>query len=366
MELKDIKFNCAFFKGYMPCIPNKRTNVTCENCSQYNPVSKKILIIKLGAIGDVIRTTPLVTKFRTLYPHCHITWLTLSPNVLPEEHINVIYKPDAVSIMILQNEEFDIAINLDKDKEACILLTEVHATLKYGFIWKQGHIDIATQNAKHKLITGLFDQYSKENTKSYLEEIFEICHLQFDFEEYLIKTDKTYINKWQKEISKISDGKIVVGLNTGCGERWKTRLWPKDHWIKLIDELSKLNYFCLLLGGEVEHELNKSYAQQTKAFYPGHFSLEEFIALCSSCDIIVTQVSMMMHIATALKKQMILFNNIFNKHEFELYGRGVILEPVSGCDCYYGNTCTREKSCMNDIFVDTVIDNINILKQRIK
>ena len=74
----------------------------------------------------------------------------------------------------------------------------------------------------------------------------------------------------------------------------------------------------------------------------------------------------MMHIALALKKQLMLFHNIFNVHEFELYDRGIIIEPISGCDCYFGNSCSREKSCMHDISVQDVLTNIAVLNQNLK
>ena len=48
-------------------------------------------------------------------------------------------------------------------------------------------------------------------------------------------------------------------------------------------------------------------------YYPGTYSLEEFIAITANCDLIVTAVSMMMHIAIGLKRPLVLFNNIFNK-----------------------------------------------------
>ena len=75
---------------------------------------------------------------------------------------------------------------------------------------------------------------------------------------------------------------------------------------------------------------------------------------------------MMMHIAIALKKQLMLFHNIFNVNEFELYGRGVIIEPTSSCDCYFGISCKREKSCMYDISVQDVLTNIAALNQNLK
>lgn len=55
---------------------------------------------------------------------------------------------------------------------------------------------------------------------------------------------------------------------------------------------------------------------------------------------------------------MVLFNNIFNKHEFDVFGYGEILEPSSGCDCYYGTSCSRGISCMHDISVQQVNDAI--------
>ena len=116
----------------------------------------------------------------------------------------------------------------------------------------------------------------------------------------------------------------------------------------------------MILGGEAEAEANKYYAKKTGAFYPGHFSLEEFISLTDVCDLIVTQVSLMMHIAIALQKEMILMNNIFNSNEFELYGRGEIVQPSSGCDCYYGNTCSRKSSCMKDISVKTITSAVAV------
>ncbi len=355
--ISDLKFDCLYFKGHIPCIPNKLRNKICNDCNEYKPVSKRILIIKLGAIGDVIRTTPLIVKYRELYPFCHITWITNTPDVVPSEEVNTIYKFDLASVYTVQNINFDIAVNLDKEPEACILLKDVKSKEKYGFIWHNNHIDVATLNSEHKLITGLFDNISKRNTKNYLEEIFEICHLKFNKEPYLLDVDIDLQNKWTV-IRSYANGKKIIGLNTGCGKRWTTRLWPNEYWIDLIKELLNNNYFPVLLGGEAEDENNNVLVKETKAYYPGFFTLKEFIALTSNCDTVVTQVSMMMHIVTALKIPLVLMNNIFNSHEFYLYNNGIIVEPASGCDCFYGNNCKRGRSCMYDISVEMVLNGI--------
>src|ERR1043166_5624896 len=154
MELKDVKFDCRFFKGEIPCLPNKLRNKVCSTCDEYDPIKTKILIIKLGALGDVIRTTPLVTRFRKTYPNVHITWITQSPDILPKDHIEKILPFDFKSVFLVTHQSYNIAINLDKDQEACQLLADVDAKKKFGFTWKDHHIAAATPAAEHKLITG--------------------------------------------------------------------------------------------------------------------------------------------------------------------------------------------------------------------
>lgn len=357
MNSKDIKFDCRHFRGGIPCLPNKLRNKVCDRCDEYSPVTKSILIIKLGALGDVIRTTPLVTRFRKEFPGCKITWITHSPEILPKKLIEEILPFNFISVYGITHRKFDIAINLDKETEACALLADVNSKQKFGFIWLDGHIGIANHDAEHKLITGAFDSISKENKKNYLVEIFEICGMDFRGEEYLLDVNEMYFEKWNS-LRVNANGKLIIGLNTGCGKRWLTRIWPGNYWIELINLLQSEGYFPVLLGGKDEDDQNKQFAAETKAFYPGTYSLEEFIALSSHCDVIVSAVSMMMHIAIGLKKPLILFNNIFNRNEFFLYERGAIVEPESGCDCFYGNTCTRNEHCMNDLKPDSVFKAI--------
>jgi heptosyltransferase-2 len=197
-----------------------------------------------------------------------------------------------------------------------------------------------------------------------MDEIFEICHMKFAGEEYLIRRDGPKEARWREEVSRRTAGRTVVGLNTGCGKRWTTRLWPEESWMELIGGLRKAGYYPVLLGGPDEDAQNQVYARTTAAWYPGHFPLAEFIALCASLDVVVTQVSMMMHIAIAMKSKLVLMNNIFNRHEFELYGRGEILEPTTGCDCYYGTSCSRQRHCMRDLSPAAVLSAIGRLAPR--
>lgn len=336
--------DCLYFRGDVPCSPHKKYGVRCENCDYYTPVNKKILIIKLGAIGDVIRTTPLLEKINEVHPNSEIWWLTQYPDILPKSSIHKILPLNAESILLLENCEFDILYSLDKDLPAVSLAKKVVAKKKYGFTLLNNKPAPINELAEHKFATGLFDDVNKANKKSYLEEIFEICDWKFEYQEYQINLESN------RKFDIPNDNKIIIGLNTGCGDRWVSRLWPDEYWIKLINLLQNVGYFPVLLGGAAEDEKNRYFAEKTGAYYPGYFKLKDFIALVEHVYIVISAVTMGMHLATALKKPLILMNNIFNKYEFELYGRGEIVEPNHECKCFFSPTCTN-----NDYFcLDTL------------
>ena len=340
-----VRPDCRHFRGDLPCRPNKEHGHTCADCPVYAPVGKRILLIKLGAIGDVIRTTPLLRRLRQEHPGCYITWLTLTPAILPQQAVDEILKFDFASVLQLTARRFDVAINLDKEKEACALLRKVEAAQKFGYTLRDydGVPWPVNARADHKFLTGIFDQASLANTKPYVQEIFELCGFDFRGEEYVFDThaDKNY--DW----SALPAGPGPrIGLNTGCGDRWTTRLWSSEKWIELITSLQAAGYVPVLLGGEAEHPRNRELQAATGAAYPGTFPLPQFINLMHQMDGIVTQVTMGMHISIALGKPTILMNNIFNPHEFDLYGRGQIVQPNRECVCFYRGSCRLGTSCM--------------------
>lgn len=362
MKFSQINFDCLHFRSDIPCLPNKEHGVTCNSCNYYQKTETRILIIKLGAIGDVVRTTPIIEALRKKYSNAKITWLTHSSSILHKESIDTIIQYSGEQLFSLANQTFDLVINLDKDKEACILVDKIKSDKRLGYGWKNNHIYGYNTAAERKILTGLFDSISKENTKDYVSEIFEICELTYTNENYTINESSALKEKMKIEVNQVASNphskQPIIGLNTGCGKRWKTRLWPVSYWEDLIRNLHAKNYRVILLGGEEEHDKNQLIALSTDAGYRNHYSLPEFIALCSNVDLIVTQVSMAMHLALAVKTKIVLMNNIFNKYEFNLMGLGEIIEPKTGCDCYFGTKCCRETSCMYDLSVKEISNAI--------
>jgi len=345
-----INSDCRYFKGDVPCLYHKKEKVECQNCSHYEAIKERILIIKLGAAGDVIRTTPLLRKLKQQYPHSFITWLTLSPELVPDTWVDKVCFFDLKNITYLQAAQFDLLLNLDKDAEACALTNQISARQKKGFLLDEwNRCCPADRKAEEKFYTGLFDSLNKANRKSYPQEIFELCGFAFQGEKYILNNFAHENIKWD-----LPEQRPLIGLNTGCGGRWVSRLWPEENWIELANKLRACGKGVLILGGPEEHEKNRRIANQSGATYPGFFPLTKFINLVDQIDLMVTAVTMALHIAIGLEKKLVLFNNIFNRNEFELYGLGKIIEPAVSCDCYFSPVCPHDS--MKFIYVDTVLE----------
>lgn len=358
MKLNQVKTDCRHFKGDIPCKPHKQYGVHCVDsednlCKYYDQIDKKILIIKLGAIGDVIRTTPLFTRLKSEHPKAKFYWLTQTPEVIPAE-VDVVLKFDYKSALYLQNTKFYITINLDKDSEACSLLEQINSDNKFGFTLKDGLPHPADKKAEHKFLTGIFDDLNQKNTKNYLEEIFEICGMKYNGEKYLLNPFEEFNSEWN-----LPSDKTIIGLNTGCGGRWITRLWADENWIKLADLLHEAGFYVLFLGGEQEHEKNLKLSKNSKGNYLGFFPLKKFINLINQCDLVITGVTMAMHITLALHKKIVLFNNIFNPNEFELFGLGEIIAPEKDCKCFFRPECINEEyQCMTTLYPEKVFKTV--------
>ena len=150
--------DCRFFLGHKPC----RFRRACDGCPHYSPFGKRILIIKLAALGDVLRTTPLLRGLREKNPICHITWLT-EPGVvpmlrgIPEIDRLISYDPEAV--LQLSRESFDHLYCFDKEPKASALAMSIEAPHKSGFgMTRFGNVMPLSPESEYMFRLGIDDE----------------------------------------------------------------------------------------------------------------------------------------------------------------------------------------------------------------
>lgn len=349
-----VRDDCLHFNGYKPCKPHKDFGVHCDQCSHYRPASPRILVLKVGLAGEVLRCTPILRHLRRVHPDAEITWVTSYPDFVPARWVNRLLKHSWETAARLRAEEFDLVLSLDKDFDVCALADSIQTRERRGFgLNRQGRIVPRDERARRKWLTGAFDDLMLANTRHYVEEIFEICGFEYQGETYLLE---------DVERAPTPGDRPVVGLNTGASNVWTTRLWPEANWRSLATGLREKGLDVVLLGGALEDSRNRALAETTGARYGGVLPYRQFFGLVDSCDLVVTGVTMAMHVAIAREKPVVLFNNIFNRHEFHLYGRGEVIEPpgLPCLGCYKPRFDARcpVTNCMELIRPEAVVDAV--------
>ena len=86
----------------------------------------------------------------------------------------------------------------------------------------------------------------------------------------------------------------------------------------------------------------------------GGFSVREFAALISRCDVLVTADSLGLHLSLAVGTPVVCLVGPTSAAELELYSLGRILQGEVDCLGCYRTVCDLERDCMNTISVDRV------------
>ncbi len=356
----DIKADCRFFLGYKPC----KFKRLCHGCRDYKPMGTRILIIKLGAAGDVLRTTTILRGLKRKYPVSHIVWLTDKEALELLKDNNMIDDPLLYSyenILSIQPQYFDILINLDKDIRAAALASLIYAGKKIGFgLNKYGKIYPLNSEADYIFKLGLSDELKfRTNKLSYQQMCFDACGLDFEQDEYIFNLDKFKIAHASKfwKMHNIKKSDVVIGLNTGSGRIFSTKKWPEVYFVDLAKKLASLPRVRLaLLGGPLEVTRNREILSQSNVSLIDtgcNNTLLEFAAISRRCNLIVTCDTLAMHLAIAQKIPLVALFGPTAEQEVELYGRGIKIKSKIKCAPCYKSECETTK-CMKGIFPDYV------------
>jgi len=373
MPLNMLKYNCIHFPGDKPCKFHKLTGIKCNHCKNYKKINYKILIIKLDSLGDVLRTTCILPPLKLKYPDSYVSWYTRKEAkeiFQNNEFVDEVKLLEEDVHFRLNNEYFNLIINLDTSKLSASIATFSKGKEKRGFLLhEKGYIYPTNEHAKLWLEMSAFDDVKKRNEKTYQQIIYDILELKYEIALpilHLTNIEKEFSCKIQQNNG--SNQRILMGLNTGTGKRWPNKTWPIENWENFIRLVDCTEYKILLLGGREEKERNEYLAKKfPKVVNTGHNnSIREFASIVNACDVIITADTFALHIATALEKSIIALFGPTSMNEILLYGKGIKIRADTDCFCYYNRVCTHSPSCMESIDPELVFRKFNDIIKIIK
>ena len=288
----------------------------------------RILILKTGALGDVLRTTSILPGLRERFPTMEVTWVTApAARTLVERHPEVQRVLDvppgeeaAVAELSRQlaNERFEWVLSLDDEWPLCRMAVEQNAVRLSGATIGPDGERAYTEDVGEWFDMGLLSRLGKDQADARKVQNHK-SHPQIYADMFGITPGQPVLPLLERELAGAQDffrlAKLgtrgpVIGLNTGAGGRWTSKTMPLPEVVRLIESLHRSmagQVHFMLLGGPPEAERNQTIALHAANLAdPPHVvdggsenSLGEFAALIDRLDLLITSDSLALHPAGA-------------------------------------------------------------------
>ncbi|GAO45194.1 glycosyltransferase family 9 protein [Flavihumibacter petaseus] len=233
----------------------------------------KILVVKTGAAGDVVRSTVILTAF----PDYEITWITdpVVAGLLPDlPNLRVIDYKNIPAIVT--DESYDMVFSLEETETLARMATSVKSKQLIGMKWEDGKVTYDENEGAGWFDMSLVSKLgSKEkanalkmvNTKTFQEYLFGMMGRPFSGQAYSIYQPRT------------ASVKGVIGIEDRAGARWPNKVW--EGYPELQQRLKDLGYEIVVFEQKAD--------------------IRDYLEMIAGCSYVISGDTLAMHIALAYK-----------------------------------------------------------------
>jgi heptosyltransferase-2 len=329
---------------------------------------EKILIIRLSAIGDVLLTTPVIRMMKRRFPESSIDF------VVKEEYVP----------LLRSNSNLNFIWGFDPDKgfaELRRVLREIRA-VRYDLV-------VDFQVNLRSIIVSLFSMgRQKVHVRLKRWKRFLLVHFRIDLyskvepvpirflqslKSFEVKDDgkgldlaveedaqRTILQELEKR--SLNQKQKIIAIAPGAGRA--TKRWLEKGFADVSDHFLRIGYCVVLMGGRQDQKVCQRISRHINPAplnFSGLLSLEESTALLSRSDLLITNDTGLMHMASALGKPVVAIFGPTSRHLGFMPFRtaAVVVErPLSCRPCSYHGTehCPKDHfKCMKEIRTIDVI-----------
>ncbi len=348
--------------------------------------NKKVLIIRLSALGDTIHTLPLANALKKEYPSVRLDWIVEDKASTFIKNNPLIDKMYEIHKSTLGKEKNPIKklrgfISIIKDirKEKYDIVLDTQQLLKSGII-------LGLSGGKRKIT--LDD--GREFSYLFANEIIKTGRKQFDINYHVVKRNLEFakylgVKDLKEEFvipdfsGKYSQNAIAVfekidktkkTILIAPATTWANKHWTVENWVEVINEFSP---YCniLITATEKEKELiNKimTLTDNSKIInLSGQTSLQDMVFLSKNVDIVISPDSGSAHVAWCSgAKSIVTLFFATSASRTAPYGKNYhSISSSANCSPCMKKKCLKNKKnhCINEINAKEVINIVkNVLQ----
>lgn len=340
---------------------------------------KKIIFYRIGAIGDIIHTLPLVQLTRELNPQARIEYIVGSKQIA---ELLELYAGYIDKIHCIQHKGiFDRPAGFFPSKEEQELIRSLKKDPVDEFIYLHGNqLKASLLNLRFIKAKKLFI-YKRDESLSAVSNyvVSRYPELREDLKENPYRVLKSNTLKTVKPSELKEASKKSISIVLGVGKLRPTRAYPLSSWARLIEKLlCETDYQIHLLGGPDELDLSEEFmALMQKRIENLHYgwlekkpdtsrinnligktSLVELAGILKTTDRVFSADTGILHIAAALDAPITSVFSITSEQRFGPFKKDAVVLRSSKCLCeqsytnlpkHCDNTVCGYAKCMYDI-----------------
>lgn len=318
-----------------------------------------ILIVRLGALGDVVHAIPAAAALRAAFPDARIDWLvearhrelldlvTVLDRVLVVKRASVAGWTEAVRA--LRQTRYDVALDLQGLMKSAVFARASGAARVIGFsIW----------HLREKTARPFYSQTGSDDPGSHV--IRKNLRL---LETVGVRDDRVVFPFAHVESAALRSVRTLVGdgqpfalINPGAA--WPNKRWPPERFgetAAFLRDVRGISSFVLWGPGEemLARAVSESSAAAARPAPPT--SIADLVALSRDASLMISGDTGPLHIAAAAGTPTVaIFGPTDPSRNGPWSPDDVVISRYEGCGCHYDRRCRRSSWCLGGITVAEV------------
>ncbi len=326
---------------------------------------KKILVIKLRGIGDVVLSTIILDNLKADFPDAQIDYLTDPPSKPGLEGLSYIHSVitfprnstfERVKLILkIRSNKYDLILDFFTNPSTALITFLSGAKFRVGFPYK---------GRKYA-----YNYFGPEERSKYHSALLHLITLEklsltHDKQNLYFKIDGAAKSFAKKNLTNNSlSNSFIVGISPSGG--WPSKKCDPEKFAEIGNEIvNKYSAKILILWGSSD----KDDAEKIHNLVPNSFiapptTITEMAAFIKNCDLLIANDSGPMHISTAVGTPVLSLHGptdpklqgpFGDKHEW------INLEALNCIICNLLE-CPRNHECFRDLPLEKIMNKIDLL-----
>jgi len=333
----------------------------------------KILIVRLGALGDIVHAIPVAVALRRAYPDARIDWVVSAKHreildLVPVLDHRIVLDDrrggaDGLSlpaaIALLRRTRYDIALDLQGLLKSAVLARLSGARRVIGFARRYARESAASLFYSERYDPGGPGALDPTDTRHVVTiNLGLLTRLGIAPGEPEFRLEAPRSASVVAAVAAV--GEPFALLNTGAA--WPNKRWPAPRLAGLASQLRvRRGLRSLVLWGPGERALAEEVVAKADgaALLAPQTTIADIAALAAAAAVMVSGDTGPTHIASAMGTPLVgIYGPTRPERNGPLGKDDVSVSRASICQCHHLRQCKRERMCLLDIDVAEVLDAV--------